>query len=260
MSTQTPPDAPVDTGAATPRPSAPAKAWTVWLPILCAVATGIVWWQTRVEIASVRRTQQQLASEIAALRDLPSIDVSGAPALGRDTQVVTLVEFSDYECPFCIRHVTQTMPRIATEFIDTGRLRYVFKDFPIDQLHPGAVLAHEAARCAGEQGRFWQLHRHLFSAPGTHAAGAIDARATEAGLDMTAFRSCLGSGRMREAVQHSVSTAVALGANGTPAFFVGIRDLATDRVEIRQVISGAQPFDVFANAIAAVARAVPGAS
>jgi protein-disulfide isomerase len=147
------------------------------------------------------------------------------------------------------------MPRLA-EVIDAGRLRYVFKDFPIDVQHPGAARAHEAARCADEQGRFWQLHARLFTPAGSHEDRLLQARAEEAGLEANAFRECLMSGRHTEAVKASVEQALTLQANGTPAFFVGIRDPATNKVEVLRAISGAQPFAVFEEAIAAVSARV----
>ncbi len=150
-----------------------------------------------------------------------TIDISGAPARGSDRAIVTLVEFSDYECPFCIRHFPQTMPKIEAAYIDTGKIRYVFRDFPIDSNHPAAIKAHEAARCADEQHRFWALHPRLFSPPGTHTPADLEARASEAHLDLAAFRDCLASGRTTAAVRATEAIAVRLGADGTPAFYLG---------------------------------------
>ena len=147
---------------------------------------------------------------------------------------MTLVEFSDYECPFCVRHFQQTMPELEARYIKTGKIRYVFRDFPVDQLHPEAIRAHEAAQCAGEQGKFWDLHTRLFSAAGhAHRAAPRAARA-EAGLDLPAFRTCVASGRTTSAIRANAELAIELGANGTPAFFVGVRDLATNQMKVAQ--------------------------
>jgi protein-disulfide isomerase len=230
---------------------------TLALILLSLVVSTALWWQTRRDLGALRTAQQQLSADVAALRNTPAIDVAGAPSLGRDDAVVTLVEFSDYECPFCIRHFSETMPKIAA-LVDQGKLRYVFKDFPIASLHPEAARAHEAARCAQDQNRFWQLHARLFSPAGTHTESALEAHAVEAGLDTGQFRECLASRRHADHVQASVKSAVDLGANGTPSFFLGVRDRATDRVDVLHTISGAQPFSVFEEAIAAVAaRVVP---
>jgi protein-disulfide isomerase len=227
-----------------------------WLALTLAVtAMTAFWWQTRLELGRLRAGQSQLAADLAELRGMPVIDVAGFPALGSDDAVVTLIEFSDYECPFCIRHFQETMPRVA-ELVDQGRLRYVFRDLPIAQLHPGATRAHEAAQCADEQGQFWPLHARLFSPAGSHTDGALEEHATAAGLDLGRFRECLGSRRHTDRVTASVTQAFELGARGTPAFFLGVRDLETNRVDVLQTINGAQPFEVFDDAIAAVAARV----
>jgi protein-disulfide isomerase len=227
-----------------------------WVVILLLVTvTAGLWWQTRRELQSLRAGHAQLASDLAELRGMPVIDVADAPALGSDEAVVTLVEYSDYECPFCIRHFNETMPKLAA-LVDAGRLRYVFKDLPIDQLHPDAIRAHEAARCAGDQGKFWALHGRLFSPPGSHTTAALEAHARAAGIAAEPFKECLESGRHTAEIQASVTQAFEMGARGTPAFYLGVRDRATNRVEILQVISGAQPFSVFEEAVAAVTARV----
>ena len=133
------------------------------------------------------------------------------------------------------------MAAIDEKFIQTGRIQYVFKDFPIAQLHPGAILAHQATRCAAEQGRFWEMHTGMFTPPGSHGAEALEAKAAAAGVSLGPYRECMTSNRTLEGVQTSVDTAARLGANGTPSFFVGLRDPATNRVRIVQTISGAHP-------------------
>ena len=132
----------------------------------------------------------------------------------------------------------------------------MFRDFPIDQLHPAAARAHEAARCAGEQGKFWEIHTRLFSAAGSHTDLLLNARATEAGVLLPAFTDCLTSGKSKAGVQQTIQTAVQLGATGTPSFFVGIRDPATEHVRVVSAITGAQPFSEFDKAITAAAARV----
>lgn len=233
-------------------PGARGSVWLTLVPVLCLVAMAAFWWQTRSELAAMRAQQRELVSALDAVRGVATIDVSGDPALGSDDTLVTLVEFSDYECPFCVRHFTQTMPEINDRFIATGRIQYVFKDFPIDQLHPGAMLAHQAARCAAEQGMFWEMHVKMFSPAGTHTPEALEAHAREAGVSIEPFRDCMASGRTVDEIRSSVQTAVNLGANGTPAFFIGLRDPQTHQVTVIQAISGAHPIAEFEKAIAAV--------
>ena len=184
----------------------------------------------------------------------PSAPVAGptpaalAPAddamvLGDPGAAVTIVEFSDYECSFCSRHVQQTWPLLQAEFVDTGRVRYVFKDFPIAGLHPQAFRAHEAARCAGEQGTYWAMHDQLFTEQSSWAgrsdnASIFERYAAELGLDAGAFEDCLASGRWSGAVNADVAEGASLGARGTPTFFIDGYPLV-----------GAQPYATFEFAI-----------
>jgi len=240
--------------SSTPPPPAASRpsSWMLIVPVLCLVVTTGFWWQTRSELSAMRSQQRELLDVLDAVRGAATIDVSGDPALGSDDALVTLIEFSDYECPFCIRHFTQTMAQIDERFIQTGRIQYVFRDFPIAQLHPEAIRAHQATRCAAEQGKFWEMHSKMFTPAGTHTPALLEARAAEAGVDLAPYRECMASGRTADEVQASIESAVQLGANGTPSFFVGIRDPETNRVRITQGLSGAQPFEEFEKVIVAV--------
>jgi protein-disulfide isomerase len=203
------------------------------------------------QVANLRSEQERMAGQLTSRTGFTSadVDVTGAPALGPADDVVTLIEFSDYECPFCIKYFTQTLPQIQANYIATGKIRYVFKDFPVDANHPMAIRAHEAAHCAMEQQKFWELHVKLFSAPGTHTPDQLVARATEAGLDVPAFKACIASGRTTAAIRASVAVAEQLGADGTPAFYLGTRDLATQHVHVVKMIDGAQSYSTFQQAI-----------
>lgn len=243
------------TGPAMPPPRKPIS-WAIVLPLISLAVTLGVWFQTRQELTSLRSDQRALLAELNAARGTPVIDIAGAPVLGSAGAPVTLIEFADYECPFCIRHFTQTMPAIEANYIKTGKVRYVFRDLPIDSLHPGAIRAHEAARCATEQGHFWELHNRLFSAPGSHSDSALEARAGEAGLNVEALRACLASGRTEAAVRQSVAAAGQLGANGTPTFFIGVQDGSPNQIRVVQALAGAQPYSEFEKALEAVRKQV----
>jgi protein-disulfide isomerase len=253
----------VTSESATPAPAAPeappatpppTRGWALALSLLVCLAVTIgLWLQTRHELAALRAGQQALAAELDAVRGTPELDMAGAPSMGSADAPVTLIEFADYECPFCIRHFTETMPQIEANDIRAGKVRYIFRDFPIDSLHPGAIRAHEAAHCAAEQGKFWALHARLFSPPGTHTDANLEAKAREAGLAMPEFKACLASGRTTAAVRQSVADITRLGATGTPTFLVGVRKAGTDRVRILKAIAGAQPYAEFEQTLAAVA-------
>lgn len=90
------------------------------------------------------------------------VGVGDLPALGNQNAKVTMIEFSDYQCPFCERHFTQAESQIKKDYIDTGKVKMYYRDFPLSQIHPGAQKAAEAARCAGDQGKYWEYHDLLF--------------------------------------------------------------------------------------------------
>ena len=161
------------------------------------------------------------------------IDTAGRPARGPANAPVTIVEFTDYECPFCGQYARQIYPTLIAEYGD--RVRYVVRNLPIGSLHPNAVKAAEAAECAAVQGRFWEYHDRLFE---RQALGLDEERlkrhATEVGLDGDRFSECLDSGAMEEVVFKDLADAARHGLSGTPTFFINGRKLV-----------GAQPFSVF---------------
>ena len=167
-----------------------------------------------------------------------------AAELGDAAAPVTIVEYTDYQCPYCARYAAETFPAMLTEMIDTGRVRYVIKDFPLDNIHPQARAAAVAARCAGEQDAYWPMHDALFAQQGEWSGqdallnDILAATAAELGLDGDAFAACLADGRYDAAIQANQDEGFALGVNGTPAFFID-----------GFPISGAQPFDLFDYAV-----------
>jgi protein-disulfide isomerase len=163
------------------------------------------------------------------------LSVDGAPSKGPAKAPVTIVEFSDFHCPFCKR-VLPTLAQIESRYGD--KVRLVFRDFPIDNLHPEASKAHEAARCANEQGKFWAYHDKLFAGPAKSSPEIFKGFAKELGLDVTAFESCLDSGKYQAAVKKDIEEGNRAGVTGTPAFFINGR-----------MISGAQPLESFVRVI-----------
>ena len=150
---------------------------------------------------------------------------------------VTIVEFSDFECPFCGRYYSETYKRIDEEYIKTGKVRYVFRDYPLS-FHADAQKAAEAAECAGDQGRFWEMHDMIFE--NQHAMGMMDLKqyAGSLGLDTSAFDTCLYSGKYAEEVLADQRDGAAYGVSGTPTFFIN-----------GKAVVGAQPYAVFKEAI-----------
>jgi len=157
--------------------------------------------------------------------------------IGDENAPVEIIEFSDFECPFCARFFSQTLDQINTEYIETGKARLVYRDFPLS-IHPQAQKAAEAAECAGEQGKFFDMHDKMFENGVSGGVGLFKRYAQEIGLNQDDFDECLDSGKMAEEVQKDFTDGQKAGVSGTPAFFIN-----------GQMISGAQPFSVFKQAI-----------
>jgi protein-disulfide isomerase len=172
------------------------------------------------------------------------------PSQGRANAPLTLLEFTDYQCPYCRKFQAETWPALKRAYVDTGKLRFVLLDLPLD-FHAGAEPAAEAAHCAGAQGGFWPMHDALLQADASLAPAVIESLARRQGLDVARFEACLGSHRYRDAIEHNASLARSLGMNGTPAFILG----TVEGGELRgQSLVGALPASEFA---AAIAEALP---
>jgi protein-disulfide isomerase len=124
---------------------------------------------------------------------------------------VTIVEFSDFHCPFCKR-VVPTLAQLETQYGD--KVKLIFRDFPIDQLHPGARQAHEAARCVSEQGKFWAYHDLLFAHAPKTSPEQLKAYAQDVGLDLPAFEQCVSSGKYQTTVQQDIDEGTRAGVTG----------------------------------------------
>ncbi|MBI4562283.1 MAG: thioredoxin domain-containing protein [Candidatus Rokubacteria bacterium] len=163
------------------------------------------------------------------------VSVEGAPVKGSATAPVTIVKFEDFHCPFC-KGVQPTLTELLSRYGE--KVRLVHRDFPIDQLHPAARKAHEAARCANDQRRFWPYHDTLYVNAPKASPEQLRAYAQEVGLDLPAFGECLTSGKHQAAVQKDVDEGIRLGVTGTPSFFIN-----------GQMVVGAQPLESFVRVI-----------
>lgn len=226
----------------------------------------------RKEVEALKASQAEMQKSLDEIRTFlkeatggrfgaPSIentafDVKGAPARGSDTAPVTIVEISDYHCPYCKRHVQQTQPQIYSAYVDTGKARHVFVHFPIEQLHPDAYRSHEAASCAADQGKFWELHAKLFETP-AKTTEQLTALAQSAGLDAGALGQCLESGKYRQAVRASVERIAGLGVNGTPMFLIGRTPSGSEPMKVLKTVQGAHPFQTFKTVIDGILNEQP---
>jgi protein-disulfide isomerase len=197
--------------------------------------------------------QQMIVEKAEAAMVNASVVVAGAPTKGSAAAKVMMVEVSDYHCPFCRRHTLTTQPQIDTEYINTGKLRYVFIDYPIDQLHPDAFKAHEAANCAGDQGKYWEMHGKLFESPPTRdsaqLAPQLVSQAQAVGLDVGKFRTCFDGGKYSTPVRDNVARMQALGVDSTPTFLIGLTPAAGQPMKVVKVVRGAVAYQQFKAAL-----------
>jgi protein-disulfide isomerase len=153
--------------------------------------------------------------------------------LGDPDAPITIIEWSDYECPFCARFYSDAYQDIKENWIDTGKAKLVFRDFPLS-FHANAQKASEAAECAGDQDMYYEMHNLLFEDGMGSGVDTFKSYATELGLDQTEFDDCLDSGKHEAEVKQDMADGMKAGVQGTPGFIIE-----------GQLISGAQPYAVF---------------
>ena len=185
-------------------------------------------------VAELRKGAPALRVMIDAPRHEVALE-SSDPALGSASAPVTIVEFSDFQCPFCQR-VAPTLKKVRETYGD--KVRIVWKDFPLTQIHPEAFKAGEAAHCAGEQGKYWEYHDRLFSNQQALQPADLKKYAADLGLDAPKFDACVDSSKYGERVRNGVAQGTRLGVNSTPTVYVNGR-----------LLSGAQPYETFVTVI-----------
>ena len=209
-------------------------------------------------------SQEELKEVIAKLElkilqnQLPSnqpkiplkISTDNDPIIGNPNAPITIIEFSDFQCPFCAKFHIQTLPKIIDEYIKEGTVKLVFRDFPIQSIHSNALPASLAAECANEQGKFKEMHDKLFDKQNEWNNKNIDnviilfnQYALEIGLEEEKFDSCLRHGKYVEEIQKDLNDGRTYGISGTPGFFIG-----NDKIGFVE-LKGAQPFESFKKVI-----------
>jgi len=215
----------------------------VVLAFAAGILVGYVAWGTASGVVQTPQTASQAGSPVVgapvATEELQYVryDVfsEDAYALGPQDAPITIVEFSDFQCPYCRRWHEEVFETLLGSY--PGQIRIVYRHLPLTSIHPDAFAAAEAAMCAGEQSAFWEYHDKLFSSE-TLGTGIYTQYAQELNLDMTAFDACMTGHRFQQAIQKDSDFAINLGISSTPTFF--INGLA---------IVGAQPLDVFQQVI-----------
>ena len=210
----------------------------------------------RKDLEAIKQGQDQLQKDVQEIKSIlrapraagpppPTVapanmvlTLDGDPTKGDKAARIVIVEFTDYQCPFCGRHVRDTFPQIESEYVKTGKVRYVSREFPLESIHPQAFKASEAALCAGDQGKYWEYHDRLFANQQSLMPDDLKKHATDLGLDAKAFASCLDSSKYGERVRDGVAVGSRLGVNSTPTVYVNGR-----------LLSGAQPYETFAMVI-----------
>ena len=170
-----------------------------------------------------------------------TLNMAGVAMLGSKDAPLTIVEYTDYQCPFCQRFHVTAFNEIKKNYIDPGKVRFYSRDLPLD-FHPNAMRAAMAARCAADQGQFWKLRDIMGANPDKLDMDHIAGFAADLKMDMKTFRACVDSEKYKNAIQTDVLEAMKVGANGTPTFVIG-RSTA-DGVE-GEVMEGAMPFPMF---------------
>ncbi len=183
------------------------------------------------ELKQQKEEQEQKQEEV-----MQTLGKTG-PYEGDEDAPVTVVVFDDFQCPFCGKFFRETLPKLRSDYIDTGKVKFVFKHFPLS-FHQYAEKAAEAAKCAEEQGKFWEMHDKLYENQDALDVDSLKSYAADLGLDTEQFNDCLDSGKYADDVQSDFNEGVDLGVSGTPTFFINGEKLV-----------GAQPYSVFQQVI-----------
>ena len=182
-----------------------------------------------------------------------TVSIEGKPVMGSPDAPVTVVEFADYQCPFCLRFTKTTFPHLKRKYIDTGKVRWVALNLPLP-FHKDARKAAQAAHCAGEQDKFWEMREILFLNPQRLNVESLPLHAAALSLDMAAFNECLQSNRHLAEIDQDAKDAKSVSLTGTPSFIIG--KTASDEIS-GQVVVGAQPVNVFDAAITRALQQAP---
>jgi protein-disulfide isomerase len=211
--------------------------------------------QLRQELSEIRKLLQAPQPRAATIAATESVDfvLEIPPTMGVKGNAkakVAFVEVSDYQCPFCGEYARLIAPVIERDYVKTGKIQYFFLDHPQPN-HPDAPKAAEAARCAGEQGKYWEMHQQLFAHPTALGTNALPRYAEAIGLDVGAFRQCIESGQFADAINDHKAAADKVGLTATPVFVIGVLD--GTKLRAKKVIRGARhPVADFQQAIDSV--------
>ncbi len=239
------------------------------LVILGVVPSGAAFSQTTGDVEALKKDMQTLkAGQEAIQKDIQEIKkllasrpaaggppqeqamnamvtTEGEPFRGKKDAKLTMIEFSEFQCPFCGRHVRETVPQLDKEYIETGKVKYVFRDLPLESIHKNAFKASESAHCAGEQNKFWEMHDRLFENQKSLEPANLSEHAQAIGLDTKKFQQCLDSGKYAAEIRKDIGDANKIGITGTPTIVIGLTQANDPKIKVLKVIRGAQGYSSF---------------
>jgi protein-disulfide isomerase len=202
-------------------------------------------------IDEILKTLEPLKRRQEAMEFKPQeMSVADAPYIGKKNAPVTVVEFLDYQCPFCQKYHASIEPQISKDYVSTGKVKFAVRQLPLPTLHPAAVECAQAVLCAGDQGKYWEMASDVIENPKKVAPPDLSGYAKGLGLDTATFDKCLSSAKYRERVESEQAMGEKLGLSGTPSFVLGLTD-SNDPSKLRatSVIRGAQPYAQFKQTI-----------
>jgi len=198
--------------------------------------------EQQLQMAKLLHEMDERLREVQHVAD--SVSVQGQPALGDVNARVAIVEYADFECPFCGQYARETFPQVLANYIKTGKVRYFYWDMPLTK-HPHAMTAARAARCAAEQDKFWQMRQSLFANQSALTETDLVSRAQGLGMDSAKFSQCLASGKYNDDIRKEMAEADKAGVDGTPTFLLGTIEPNGNVVKVENMIPGAYPYDTF---------------
>jgi len=223
--------------------------WKIGVGVLMVLLVAAVW-TGGFGLRGGEESAGQQTQPTAAAPDRVKVSIDDDPMIGNKDAKVTVIEFSDFQCPFCRRYFTQTFEQVKKNYIDTNKIRYVYRDYPLP-FHPAALPYAEAADCANEQGKFWEFHDMIYNEQNKQGAATIEYLGADAvkkmamglGLDAAKFNSCFDSEKYKDEVNKDLAAGSTAGVSGTPTFFIG-----NDKKGYVSLV-GAQPYAAFQAAI-----------
>ena len=234
----------------------------VW--VLCLLATAPACAEQaqdlrhlQIQVQRLEMQQKQILDSLEELKKLArggggpppvkapeKVSVAGESFRGNSGASLAIIEYADFECPYCRRFEHDTFPQLRDAYINTGKVKYFYRDFPL-AFHEHSMSAAQAARCAGEQGKFWEMHDSLFEEPAALNPDDVQRRAGAIGLDVGRLSACAGGAHPGGTIEKTMAEAARMQINGTPTFLIGTIAANGELVNVKETMVGAYPFEAF---------------